>query len=103
MAGPISATATGVRIAVQVQPRASRTEVAGLQGAALKVRVQAPPVEGAANAAVVALLAEALGVGRGAVALVSGGTGRRKVLTVTGVTVAEAVRRLRLEGPGPSG
>ena len=75
----------------------------GLQGDALKVRVQAPPVEGAANQAVVELVAEALGVKRGAVSLVAGETGRRKVVAVAGITAAEAARRLRLEPPGGPG
>ncbi|MBK8002884.1 MAG: YggU family protein [Gemmatimonadetes bacterium] len=103
MTHPITQAKDGIRIALQVQPRASRSEVLGLQGDALKVRVQAPPVEGAANQAVVELVAEALGVRRGAVSLVAGETGRRKVVAVAGITAAEAARRLRLEPPGGPG
>jgi uncharacterized protein (TIGR00251 family) len=82
-----------VRFAVRVQPRSSRTGVDGIHGEALKVRVHAPPVEGAANEAVVAVLAAALGVPRGAVRIVSGGGSRSKVVEVRGVT-AEAVQAL---------
>ena len=71
-----------LRFTVRVQPRASRNEVAGVHGAALKVRVTAPPVEGAANSAVIALLAEVLGVPRGAVRIVSGDSSRNKVVEV---------------------
>jgi uncharacterized protein (TIGR00251 family) len=102
-AGPVTAAADGVRIAVQVQPRASRSEVAGLQGDALKVRVQAPPVEGAANEAVVELLAEVLGVHRRAVRVLAGATGRRKVVAVDGISAAQARERLRLPPAGRAG
>ena len=103
MPHPITQAKDGIRIALQVQPRASKSEVLGLQGDALKVRVQAPPVEGAANQAVVELVAETLGVKRGAVSLVAGESGRRKVVAVAGITPAEAARRLRLEPPGGPG
>lgn len=83
----------GVRFPVRVQPRASRTEVAGTQQGALKVRLQAPPVDGAANEALVDFLAESLGVPRRQVRIVSGATARIKVVEVTGVDV-DAVTRL---------
>jgi uncharacterized protein (TIGR00251 family) len=83
----------GVRFDVRVQPRARRTELAGLHGTALKVRVQAPPVDGAANAAVVALLADRLDVARSRVRVVAGMTSRTKVVEVDGVS-APAVRAL---------
>lgn len=82
-----------VRFTVRVQPRASRSAVDGLHGDALKVRVTAPPVEGAANEAVVAVLAAALGVPRRMVRIVAGDAARTKVVEVDGVT-AEAVRAL---------
>jgi uncharacterized protein (TIGR00251 family) len=82
-----------VRVAVHVQPRASRSEIVGLHGTALKVRLQAPPVDGAANEALVRLLAEALGVPRGSVRVVAGATSRAKTVEVGGTTVA-AVRAL---------
>ena len=76
---------------VHVQPRASRTELAGLHGAALKVRVNAPPVDGAANDAVIALLAQTFGVPRRSVRVVAGLTSRAKTVELEGITV-EAVR-----------
>jgi uncharacterized protein (TIGR00251 family) len=82
-----------VRFAVRVQPRSSRPGVDGLHGDALRVRVGAAPVDGAANEAVVEVLAEALGVSRRAVRIVAGEHARAKVVEVTGATV-EMVRAL---------
>lgn len=80
---------------VRVQPRAARDEVVGWRAdGALAVRVAAPPVEGAANAAVGALLARALGVRGGAVEVVHGARGRDKLVRVTGLTADEVRRRL---------
>lgn len=62
----------------QLQPRAKRDEIAGEHGGALKVRVQAPPVDGAANKALVALLAKEFGVSKARVVVEKGATGRRK-------------------------
>ena len=87
---PISATATGVRLVVHVQPRASKTEVVGLHGDAIKLRISAPPVDGAANAEVVRFLAETLRIPRRQVHLVQGDTGRRKVVEATRISVAAA-------------
>jgi len=82
---------------VHVQPRASRSEVVGTFGAALKVRLLAPPVDGAANDALVALLARELGVSRRDVGLVQGATSRAKVVEVDGTT-EDAVRALARHG-----
>jgi uncharacterized protein len=82
----------GVRVSVHVQPRASRTEFAGVFGGALKVRLAAPPVDGAANDALTAFLAEQFGVTRRAVRIVAGHAGRSKVVELDGVS-AGAVRR----------
>ncbi len=94
---PITPTATGIRLTVQVQPRASRNELAGRHGDSLKVRLQAPPVEGAANEALVRFLAERLGVPRAAVRIVAGPASRRKAVLIDGISPAEAGRRLALE------
>src|SRR5687767_8921362 len=75
---------SGCRFAVQVQPRASRTEVVGEHGAALRVRISAPPVDGAANDELIRYLARELGVASSAVQIVSGASGRRKVVEVAG-------------------
>jgi len=93
---PITPTPTGSRLHLRVQPRASRNEVLGLQGNAIRVRLTAPPVDGAANDALMRFLAERLGVGRGAMTLVSGHHGRSKVLEVAGVNPEEARLRLGL-------
>ena len=75
-----------IRFAVHLQPRASDTAIVGVHGEALKVRVQAPPVDGAANEALVALLARLLGVRSSDVRIVAGQTSRRKVVDVRGTT-----------------
>lgn len=75
----------GVRIHLLVQPRASRTEVVGLLGDALKIRVAAPPVDGAANEAIIRFFADRLDVSRSRVRLMKGASGRRKVLEVDGI------------------
>ena len=92
MALTVSEREAGVRFTVRVQPRASRSEVCGVHGDALKVRISAPPVDGAANDALVDLLAESLGVARRAVRIVAGATGRSKVVDVDGVRAAQVLR-----------
>jgi len=84
------------RLTIQVQPRASRTEVVGLHGDAIKIRVAAPPVDGAANEALVRFLAERLGVPRSAVTITAGHGSRRKVVSVEGITAPEAAQRLQV-------
>jgi hypothetical protein len=76
----------GVTFAVRVVPRASRNQIAGVEGGALKIKLTAPPVEGAANAALIEFVAEWLGVRRSAVSIVSGDKARNKVVRVSGVT-----------------
>ncbi|HET9038693.1 MAG TPA: DUF167 domain-containing protein [Gemmatimonadales bacterium] len=90
----IDATPTGIRLRVRVQPRASRTEVAGPYGDALRIRLAAPPVDGAANEALVRFLAERLGVARSAVRIEAGASGRSKVVAVEGIDPETAARRL---------
>ena len=91
----VAERAGAVRFSVRVQPRAARTEVAGAHGAALKVRLHAPPVDGAANDALIDLLAGLLRVPRRGVRIVSGTTSRTKVVEVDGVAAA-LVERLAL-------
>jgi uncharacterized protein (TIGR00251 family) len=81
-----------VRFTVRVQPRASTSEIAGVVGDALKVRLQAPPVDGAANEALVAFLADELGVPKRDVRVVTGHTARTKVVEVVGIDRARAAR-----------
>jgi uncharacterized protein (TIGR00251 family) len=86
----------GVRIKIRVQPRARRNAIESVIGDALKVRVTAPPVEGQANAALVALLAETFGVARSAVSIVAGEGSRDKIVAISGVSVAQARHVLAL-------
>ena len=85
----IEARVDGVRFEVRVQARASRTELAGSHGEAVKIRLAAPPVEGAANAELVEFLAKRLGVSRSAVRIVRGERGRDKVVEVEGISQAD--------------
>jgi uncharacterized protein (TIGR00251 family) len=85
---PIREDAAGVTVDVLVQPRASRDRIGPVHGDRIKVAVTAPPVDGEANAAVVALFARALGIGRGAVEVVAGAGSRRKTVRIGGVTRA---------------
>jgi uncharacterized protein (TIGR00251 family) len=82
---PITSTDAGVRFAAYIQPRASRTEVSGVHGDAVKIRVAAPPVEGAANDALVRFLAKRLRIAASSIRLVGGEHSRRKVVEVGGV------------------
>lgn len=88
-----------VRIRVRVTPRGGRDAVVGGSAGALRVRVAAPPIAGAANEALVRLLARTLGVPRGAVRIVSGAAGRDKTVEVDGLDEAEVWRRLGLAPP----
>jgi len=84
-----------IRIDIYVQPRASRTEIAGEHDGAIKVRLAAPPVDGAANAELVAFIAERLKIAKSNVRVVKGVTSRRKVIEVDGCSeqaVREALR-----------
>ena len=77
---------SSTRITLYIQPRAKRTEVAGRHGSDLKIRVAAPPVDQAANEALLAFVAQKLGVRQRDVRLIAGATSRRKVLEIDGIT-----------------
>jgi uncharacterized protein (TIGR00251 family) len=83
----------GFSLSIAAAPRASRSEVTGVAAGWLRIRVAAPPVEGAANQELVRFLARALGVPKRAVTVTAGAAGRRKTVLVTGVAES-AVRRL---------
>lgn len=74
-----------VRLVVHVQPRAKRTEIQGRHGDAIKIRLAAPPVDGAANEELVRFLADLLGVPRSRVTISGGLTARRKTVDIDGV------------------
>jgi uncharacterized protein len=90
----IESTREGVVIAVRVIPRSGRSGVAGTRGGALLVRLNAPPVEGAANDELVEVIAAALGVPRRAVTIVSGERSRTKRVRITGVDADHVASRL---------
>ena len=83
--GPITGSPAGSRLSLRVQPRASRDEMVGVAGGAIRVRLTAPPVDGAANDALLRFLAARLGIPRSGLTLVSGQTGRNKVVEVDGI------------------
>ena len=82
------------RISIYVQLRASKTMVAGMHDGCVKVRLAAPPVDGAANAALVEFVAERLGLAKSRVRIVSGQTSRRKVVEVDGVSAEQLTAAL---------
>jgi len=79
----------GCTVSVRVQPGAKKSVVLGLYGGAVKIALSAPPVDGKANDALVAFVAEKVGLPRARVSLLSGMTNRNKVLRVTGKSAAE--------------
>ena len=90
----IASTPEGVAIAVRVIPRAGRSGLAGTRGDALLVRLQSPPVEGAANEELIEVLARALQVPKRAVTIVAGDRSRQKRVRVAGIDAATAAARL---------
>ena len=94
----LRAAPSGVTLAVRAQPGAKKTAITGVYGqgamAQLKIAVQAPPLEGRANRALISFLAETFNVPKNAVELVTGELSRSKVFLLRGVTVAEAASKL---------
>ncbi len=90
----LKASPDGVTVAVKVQPRAPRNEIIGAEGAELKIKISAPPVDSAANQALVEFLADKLDCPRRCVQLLRGQTARHKLLLVTGVTAEDIAARL---------
>jgi uncharacterized protein len=84
------------KLAVRVQARAHRDEIAGERAGSLLVRVTAPPVEGKANAALCRLLAERLGLAPGRIAVVRGASSRDKLIEIDGIEAGELRRLLGL-------
>ena len=88
----------GVRIAVRVVTRAARAGIAGMRDGDLLVRLNAPPVEGAANAELIEVIANALGVSKRSVSIAAGEQSRRKIVHVSGVSVDEVQSKLPSAG-----
>lgn len=90
----IRETSKGLLLPVRVVPRASKDEIQGVHGDALKVRLQAPPVEGKANQALIRFLSDALDIPRAQFSIASGETGRNKAVLIGGVTKDDLISRL---------
>lgn len=88
----------GVLLRVRVQPLSRVERLEGVQGEQLRVRLTAPPVDGAANAACIAFLAKTLGVSRSRVAIRTGTKGRNKVLYIADLTPGQAAAALGIAG-----
>ena len=87
-----------VKISVRLQPKASREELRVWdEGGVFRVRVKEAPVDGAANAALVRLVAKHLGISRGAISIIHGATGRNKILKVEGLSARQIKNRLYLQ------
>jgi uncharacterized protein (TIGR00251 family) len=95
MAVTITPHAEGATLALRVQPKAKRNALLGEQGGALRVSVTAPPEDGRANDAVLALLREEFALSRSQLALLSGQTNRNKVVLVRGVSPQELLELIR--------
>lgn len=87
-------TAGGILLSVKLQPRASRNEIGEPLGAELKIKVTAPPVDAAANQALLELLADQLHCPRGQVELIRGQTSRHKTVLLHGFTAATVLEKL---------
>lgn len=98
----LRATANGVSLAVRAQPGAKKTAITGVYGegdsAQLKIAVHAPPIEGRANAALIAFLAETFSIPRNAVELTTGELSRSKIFFLTGVTMEQAKAKVGAMG-----
>jgi uncharacterized protein (TIGR00251 family) len=93
---PVEQTAEGALLRLRVQPRASRNQVIGLHGDAVRIALSAPPVAGAANEALIRFLAERLDIPRSTIRLVSGENSRSKVVAIRGTPPEAVAARLGL-------
>ncbi|MGC8786539.1 MAG: DUF167 domain-containing protein [Anaerolineae bacterium] len=89
----------GITLAVHVVPRAAKNEIVGIHGNALRIRLNAPPVEGAANAALLAFLAQVLEIPPRQIELISGHTSKHKILAISGLTKGQILQKLTLSLP----
>jgi uncharacterized protein (TIGR00251 family) len=88
----------GLVLAVKVQPRSTKNEIGGAMGNELKIKVTAPPVDSAANEALIDFLADTLDCPRSAISLLRGQTSRHKQLLIVGLLADEVARRLGTNG-----
>ena len=92
----ITATASGTLIRLRVQPRASIERLEGVRDGYIRLRLTAPPVDGAANAACIAFLAKTLGISRARLQLQAGVKSRDKLVHITGLAPAQVAAALGL-------
>jgi uncharacterized protein (TIGR00251 family) len=90
-------TVESITLSTRIQPRASKNEITRMENGGLKIRLTAPPVDGAANEALVRFLADTLSVSRSQVEIVSGQTSRDKIVRISGVGKADAERLLNIK------
>lgn len=98
----IRETKNGLVFDIHVNPHASRTGIAGVADGMLKVKVTAPPVEGAANEACIALLAKKLGLRKNQMTIAAGAHGRKKTILATDISKADleqSIRKLNIDHP----
>ena len=88
-------TASGLEVRLHVQPRAKRFGISGIHNGALKVKVTAPPVDDAANRAIVECFARLLGIPRSSIRIVSGLKSRDKILQISGISLSALLPFLR--------
>ena len=97
MSARVTESAGRVRFSVRVQPRASKSELAGEYGDAIRIRLTAPPVDGAANEELVSFLSSIFAVARKSVRILAGETARSKLIEIEGITeraVRDVVSRM---------
>jgi len=93
--GFLTAQADGVALAIKLQPRAAKNEITAIRGPELRIKVTAPPVDAAANEALLRLLADTLDCPRGKITLIRGQTSRHKIVKVSGLSATEVLTKLR--------
>jgi uncharacterized protein (TIGR00251 family) len=91
----ITPSSGGAVLTLHVVPRSSRTEICGEHGDALKIKLQAAPVEGKANKALIEFLSDELDIPRSSISILSGDTGRNKRVAITGISAAEIEKNLQ--------
>ena len=87
--------ANGCTLSVRLQPRASRNEICGEMGDALKIKVTAPPVDSASNSLLVEYMADLLHISKGSVQILKGHTSRNKILQISGVSASEFLNKIK--------
>lgn len=87
-------SAAGLEIRLHVQPRAKRSEISGVHNGALKVKVTAPPVDDAANRAIIEFFSTFLGISRSSLQIISGLKSRDKILRIKGLSLVDLLGRI---------